>query len=204
MTKPLDLTGRTFGEWEVVRVVEAGNGVDRKSWFCRCSCGNTATVSTSNLTSGASTGCRTCAVATHGCSRKGPHKQTYFVWRGMRDRCVNPDNPAFPAYGGRGIYVCDQWLRSFEAFLSDMGKKPAGRSLDRVDNDGPYAPENCRWATPTEQSHNSRAVRYITVNGDSRIVSDWARYFGVPIPTMFYHVRKRGDVGAVRHLMGRA
>lgn len=80
---------------------------------------------------------------------------TYRAWAAMKNRCQNPRNVKFPRYGGRGIRVCLRWSMSFSTFLSDMGKKPTGKSIDRIDNDGNYEPGNCRWATPKQQSANS-------------------------------------------------
>lgn len=93
----------------------------------------------------------------HGSARAGTRSATYISWSSMIQRTTNPRNPAWPDYGGRGITVCDRW-RSFEAFLEDMGERPAGLTLDRIDVNGDYEPGNCRWATWTEQRLNQRRV----------------------------------------------
>jgi len=97
----------------------------------------------------------------------------------MKDRCSNAKNNMFEHYGGRGITVCDRWNNSFSAFYEDMGDPPRKHSLDRIDNDGPYAPENCRWANKRQQANNTRANRRITFNGTTKTLTQWARYTGI-------------------------
>lgn len=97
----------------------------------------------------------------------------------MRQRCGNPKHPAYPRYAGRGIAVCGRWLESFGNFLADMGVRPDGTSLDRIDNDGPYSPENCRWATRVEQSRNTRTNRVIAFRGVRKTLKEWAVKQGI-------------------------
>lgn len=198
MGKAVDLIGQTFGSWYVQELAKVSA---RRAWVCVCTCGAVSTVSTSHLTGGKSTQCRTCSVSTHGSSRKGPHQRTYFVWRGMRNRCMSPSNKAFSRYGARGITVCERWLNSFDAFLEDMGSKPRGRSLDRVDNNGPYSKENCRWATTCEQSENTSRTIWITFNGERRTLTGWAQYLRVPRSTLDYRVKKYGAYAALYFFM---
>lgn len=83
----------------------------------------------------------------------------YYVWNGMKQRCSNPKHISFPHYGGRGIKVCERWMKSFSAFMSDMGPRPAGATIERENNDGPYAPWNCKWASREQQQSNKRPRR---------------------------------------------
>lgn len=97
----------------------------------------------------------------------------YMTWLDMRRRCSDPSRKSFPRYGGRGISVCDRWIRSFEAFLADMGERPEGTTLDRIDKDGNYEPGNCRWATPVEQSRNRSSNRYVDCDGNTVSLAEY-------------------------------
>jgi hypothetical protein len=98
----------------------------------------------------------------HGHKRVDVETTEYRIWKGIVQRCTNPARPAWPNYGGRGIQVCDRWRTSFENFLADMGHRPPGLTIDRIDNDGHYEPGNCRWATWVEQRANRRDSRKVT------------------------------------------
>ena len=128
-------------------------------WVCICDCGKQARVLASSLNSGntSSCGCRRDKSASESLKTHGMSKTPeYYVYRAMLQRCGNKRNPRYKDYGGRGIAVCDRWLDGFEAFLEDMGNRPAGMSIERVNNDLGYFKENCKWATMKEQSLNKR------------------------------------------------
>lgn len=164
MSRAADLSGQRFGRLTALR--DVGRRGRRRLWHCRCECGSVTTVVGSDLRSGNTQSCgclqreRTrVASTTHGFASRNRAHRPYRTWKGMWERCTNPNHVAFARYGGRGIKVCDRW-KSFPAFLADMGEKPSPQhTLDRVDNDGPYSLANCRWATPSEQSKNQRVRR---------------------------------------------
>lgn len=134
-------------------------------WLCRCDCGEERVVYYSNLMQGRTTSCGCLhrevlrARATHGDSRANKLSATYKTWSGIKRRCNNPNEQSYAYYGARGIKVCERWERSYEAFLDDMGPKPPGTSIDRIDNERGYEPGNCRWATQRVQTLNRRNIK---------------------------------------------
>lgn len=117
------------------------------------------------------------------------HERIYQIWCGMIQRCRNPSNPFFPEYGGRGIFVCHRWC-NFQNFYEDMGDPPEGMSIERIDNDRGYEPENCKWATRVEQNRNRRRKRILTVNGESKSMSEWAEIYGLKDRTIWQRLSK--------------
>ena len=113
---------------------------------------------------------------THGCSfMNGKPTPEYKSWQSAKDRCFNPGATKYPRYGAIGITMCQRWADSFEAFLEDMGPRPAGTTLERENNKGNYEPGNCRWATARDQAINRCSTRMLTINGKTQCVADWAR-----------------------------
>ena len=118
----------------------------------------------------------------HGMARRGKMAPEYQIWAAMKRRCYNPNVADYYLYGGRGIRVCDRWRDSFKAFFEDMGKRPeGGYSLDRINSSGDYTPENCRWATALEQRWNRRDTKFVSFNGVSKPLGEWARIYGISV-----------------------
>lgn len=120
----------------------------------------------------------------HGMARS----RIYGVWRSMRSRCENPNVKAYSDYGARGITVCERW-HDFANFYADMGDCPAGMTLDRIDNDCGYSPNNCRWASRTEQSRNQRGLRMMTAFGATRSMGEWSELTGIKLSTIWNRIK---------------
>lgn len=159
MPKPnIYISGQRFGR--LVAIKSTGNDKHgNRVWKCRCDCGRFVEVIASSLSTGNSTSC--------GCGRRKlgyNFKRTYHIWANMKYRCLSATCKKYKDYGGRGIKVCKRWM-DFEKFLEDMGEAPKGLTLDRIDNNGNYAPANCKWSTITEQVRNSRRNRMVVFHG---------------------------------------
>lgn len=194
MKRGYDLAGRRFGMLEVMTRSQekSRHGV---LWLCVCDCGRHVALHTHQLIGGAGRGYKSCGCAwrlhlasgrahlRHG-HAGGPQSPEYRAWCAMRKRCENPRDGSFMRYGGRGINVCERWRESFEAFFDDMGPRPsAGHSIDRIDNNGPYAPGNCRWATRSQQMRNRNRFRskprhLVTFRGRTMGIVEWSGEFG--------------------------
>lgn len=191
----LDIRGDRYGRLTALRRVADIRG--KTAWECVCDCGARRVVPTRHLRHGDAAACKRCALAaravklsTHGLSR--PHKVTFNIWVGMKGRCLNPRHHAFHNYGGRGIKVCDRWRDDFPAFLSDMGPRPSKHhTIDRIDNDGDYTPDNCRWATASEQSCNRRDCYRVRHDGGVLSLAEFCRVTGLNAQAVYQRVSRR-------------
>lgn len=177
-----DLTGQRFGRWTVISRAQSTPAGGAR-WLCRCECGTDRIISSGCLRNGhtKSCGCLNSEITsarnrTHGLSKDS----AYQSWGSMIKRCLNPNCKAFGDYGGRGITVCERWLK-FENFYADMGPRPSDKhELDRFpNNDGNYEPGNCRWATVAEQARNRRSNRLLTFRGETLTLTEWSERTGI-------------------------
>lgn len=182
--KFIDLTGQKFGRLTVIE--RAQNKGKKTMWRCKCDCGNESIVAGGNLTNGhiVSCGCfndkrRIEAHTKHGMS----DDKMYSTWLSRRRRCYDTRCPAYENYGGRGIKMCDRWKEDYGAFYEDVSKLPhfgeVGYSLERIDNNGDYCPENCCWATAKQQSNNRRSNFMITYLGRTQTLGQWVDELGL-------------------------
>lgn len=190
-----DETGKVYGHLTVIGI-EPGQR-RRAAWRCRCECGNECVVVGVQLRSGNNTTCG-CQIRKHGHAReKTGATPEYQCWVDMRTRCNDARSQSYASYGGRGVAVCDSWNESFTSFFADMGSRPSQKhSIDRIDNDGDYCPENCRWATKSEQRVNqrkrTRTTKFIEYNGDRRSCRQWALSIGLNPSTLYARIFVHG------------
>lgn len=194
MSKLIDLTGKRFNNLVVLKRAEsAENGVAR--WECLCDCGNTAIARGGNLKSGAvkSCGCRRKIIKptlTHGMSKT----PLYQVWAGIKRRCYFPKDASYKNYGGRGIKMCDSWKNSFVSF-AEWAKNNGysdSLSIERIDTNGDYCSENCKWIPFNEQQANRRTCRFYTYNGETRNLTEWCKKLHLPYSGIHNRIYKLG------------
>ncbi len=200
MGKFIEMVGKKFGRLSVLERDSTGNN-GAVTWKCRCDCGNIVSVNGSALRNGhtSSCGCYQKDIATVSAKQMGQkntrhgmsYERIHGIWRGMKQRCSDPNSDDYKNYGARGITVCPEWSESFEAFR-DWALANGYRddlTIDRIDNDGPYAPENCRWATGAEQNNNRRNTRLVTFNGKTQSLQQWANETDIPRGTIAARLR---------------
>jgi len=196
---PRDVTGEIFGRLTAVRYEYTDKNNHRK-WLFSCACGNSAVLPLGRVVTGNTKSCGCLrteklkerahilyqaahnAQVTHGMSRT----RVYRIWKAMKGRCYNPNLPGYNYYGGRGIHVCKEWRYNAQAFIEWALSHGYSNKLeiDRIDNDGPYSPENCRWATRQQQVNNFSRNRRITYNGKTMTCAEWDRELGFPESTV--------------------
>ena len=182
----IDRTGHKYGRLTVTGYAPKPKGCVRSYWFCRCDCGNEVRADGAKLAIGHTQSCgclqkeRTSkAKKTHGATSGGGEIPEYGVWLNMKARCTHKSTDSYHLYGGRGIKVCERWMR-FENFISDMGRRPSdSHSIDRIDSNGNYEPSNCKWSDRLEQQNNRRNNRPLTYKGETMNLSQWSRRVGM-------------------------
>jgi hypothetical protein len=188
MSARINLAGQRFGRWSVIAY--AG---DRK-WYCQCDCGSKVEVAAASLKRGISMGCSACRRRDVNVTHGGKRTRLYNIWRGMKARCGNPNEPAYPDYGGRGIAICPEWQADFSAFRSWALSNGYADNLtiERSDNDGNYEPSNCQWITLAEQKMNRRNTVRVKWRGETITLVDLAAQVGLSYSLLKQRIRRYG------------
>ena len=196
-----DYAGIRFDRLTAVELVSRENKYNDHEWRFVCDCGNSVVLRIKSVRSGhtGSCGCKAKELlsarnTTHGLSKV--RREEYRSWKDMRGRCNNLGDSDYKDYGGRGIAVCREW-ESFDRFFSDMGEKPKGATLDRIDVNGNYEARNCRWATAKEQANNKRTNVYICIGGVEKTLQEWSDVYGVRRETARWRMKQGWPIESV-------
>lgn len=191
MSRPAQsLIGLRFGRFivesdapSIIYISPSGQAIKHRASLCGCDCGVKLIVRNASLKSGSKKSC--------GCAKRKPYSNTptWYSWNAMKSRCLSQSCTNFSYYGGRGITVCERWL-NYDNFVSDMGLRPEGTSIERIDGNGNYEPGNCRWATKQEQSENKSSTLRFTINGFTGCLNAVARHFGIKSGNVHNRLRR--------------
>ena len=196
-----DLTGKRFGRLTVIGIDDRGN---RKTYYnCQCDCGNVKSVRSDSLIAGAirSCGCMKKEQDKENLTANHSHKMSgtriYGIWQGIKKRCYNPHDARYDRYGGRGIKVCAEWLDDFQAFYDWAIQNGYNETLtiDRINNDGDYCPENCRWTDNLEQARNRSSNVSITIGNATKTLTEWCEIFQVDSKVVLARYHRNGFIG---------
>lgn len=192
-----NLKGKIFGYWTVIERAENHPTTRSAQWLCECECGTRRIIRASQLKSGKSKSCG-CHKNDYNKTHGGKGTRLYEIWRQMRYRCENPNNQAYEKYGARGITVCEDWhdFAMFRKWAMENGYKDS-LSIDRIDNDKGYSPDNCRWETSRVQMNNRRMCHVLEYGGEKLTVSQWAEKLGVPRSTLMNRIKRGWDIEKV-------
>lgn len=190
MSKTIDLVGMRFGRLSVIGKTKTKS--NRVAWICKCDCGNETTPMTTSLLKGRTKSC--------GCFHRDRTAETfrkhgqyntrlYRIWGNMHQRCSNPKKDNYHLYGAKGVSVCDEWkdFSDFSKWAMENGYSDS-LSIDRIETDKGYSPENCRWATPQEQTDNRSCTKLISFNGKTQTIKRWAEETGIPYKNLLWRI----------------
>lgn len=200
MSIEIDITGQRFGRLVAIRKDHSSwnkeTKVSRNFWLFKCDCGKEKVIDKATVVKGKVTSCGCLAIerrnksnTTHGCSKT----RLYRIWQDMKNRCYNPSREKYKIYGARGIIVCEDWKNDFVSFSNWAQNNGYGEelTLDRIDCNGNYCPENCRWATKREQANNTRKNHKITLNGVTKNLCEWERIYNIQ-PALYHYYHRKG------------
>lgn len=199
MSKLIDLTEQKFGRLTVIKRVEKQNKTRSAYWLCQCECGNTTIVSSPNLKNkhAMSCGClqqesRLTHSITHGLAKT----RIYRIYLGMKKRCYNKNYFQFQYYGGKGIRICDEWLNNFKSFYdwSIANNYNDTLTIDRINSNGNYCPENCRWVDKYVQANNKKTNKLITYNNETHTMTEWSKITGLTYSTIQHRLDRNWDI----------
>lgn len=192
--KQKDLLNKRIGKLVAIKFLKSTKS-KKARWLCKCDCGNFIEVQTSNLCNGSTVSCG-CHKSSLTSARNTTHGKTntpeYNSWNSMVRRCTDPKSSGYEYYGGRGIKVCDRWMK-YDNFYKDMHPSyEEGLTIDRIDVNGDYEPSNCKWSSMKEQVINRRCTKMYTYNGETMTLMDWARKTGIKQQTLYSRINNYG------------